>query len=79
MHPLVFPLAAAALFAVGAAVHEGITGRPTLRRPAERHGLRLAIAFAALLALVWGVRVLLRPDWSPDPIRAGSPAAPLLR
>jgi hypothetical protein len=78
-HPLVFPLAVAWGALVAAALHEGLTGRPTFRRPADRHGVRLAVAGAALLAAVWAVRVFVRPEWSPDPIRPGSVAARLLR
>lgn len=78
-HPLVFPLAAGYAALLAAALHEGLTGRPTFRRPADRHGVRVAVAGAVLLAAVWAVRVLVRPDWSPDPIRPGSLASRLLR
>jgi hypothetical protein len=77
-HPVVFPLAAGFALLVAAALHEGLTRRPTFRAPADRHGLRMAFSLGLLLALVWAVRVLLRPDWSPDPIRPGSLAARLL-
>jgi hypothetical protein len=74
-HPLGIPLAAAAAVAGGLAFHEGITGRPTLRRAADRWGARAAVAGLVLLGGVWAVRVLWRPEWSPDPIRPGSVAA----
>ena len=78
-HPLVFPFGAAYALLLAASLHEGLTGRPTFRRPADRHGVRLAIAGAVLLAGVWAARVLFRPEWSPDPIRPGSLAGRLLR
>lgn len=74
-HPLGLPLAAAAAAAGAMALHEGFTGRPTLRRAADRWGVRAAVAGLVLLGGVWAVRVLWRPEWSPDPIRPGSVAA----
>jgi len=79
MHPAVFALAAAVAAAVAAAAHEGITGRPSFRRAAERHGVRAAVAAAVILGAVWTARVVLWPDGSPDPLRPGSPAERLLR
>ena len=77
-HPLAIPLVLAAALAITLALHEGITGRPTFRRFADRYGFRAAMAGILLLAGIWVVRVLWQPRWSPDPIRAGSPAARLL-
>ena len=73
------PLAAAYALLLAAALHEGLTGRPTFRGPADRHGLRAALAGAILLAAVWVARVLVHPEWSPDPIRPGSLASKVLR
>jgi len=78
-HPLVFPFAAAYALLLAAALHEGMTGRPTFRGPADRHGLRAALAGALLLGAVWVARVLVHPEWSPDPIRPGSLASKVLR
>ena len=77
-HPLGPPLAAAALLAIGLAVHEGFTGRPTFRLPAARWGAGAALVLLVLGAAVWVARVVVHPEWSPDPIRPGSPAARLL-
>ena len=78
-HPMAIPTALAAAAAFGAAVHEGITGRPTFRRNADRAALPLAVAVLVLFGAVWLVRVVIHPDWSPDPLRPGSVAARLLR
>ncbi len=75
LHPLGIPLALAAAAAMGLAAHEGITGRPSFRRPAERWGLPAAVAFLLLAGGVWFARVVVHPSWSPDPIRPGSLAA----
>jgi hypothetical protein len=78
LHPLGIPLA---LFVgvVGAlAVHEGFTGRPTLRGPADRWAARAAVAFLVAGGAVWIARVVVHPAWSPDPLRPGSLAARLL-
>jgi hypothetical protein len=79
LHPLALPLVAAALAALALAIREGATGRPVFREFAERRGTALALAFVAALVLVWAVRVVWHPEWSPDPIRPGSLAARLLR
>jgi hypothetical protein len=68
LHPLVIPLAVAALAALALATAEAATGRPHFRTFAERHALRVVIVFLALLFVVWLVRVLILPDLSPDPI-----------
>jgi hypothetical protein len=78
LHPAVFPTVLAVAATVGLALHEGLTGRPTFRRAADRWALPAMIAGFALLAALWGVRVLWLPEWSPDPLRPGSPAARLL-
>ena len=78
LHPMVFPALLAAAGIVGLALHEGLTGRPTFRRAAERWALPAMIAGFTLLGALWAVRVLWRPEWSPDPIRPGSPAARVL-
>ena len=77
-HPLALPLALAAAGALALALNEGITGRPTFRRAADRWGLPATVACFVLLAAVWAARVVLHPAWSPDPIRPGSLAARLL-
>jgi hypothetical protein len=79
LHPLALPFAGAALGALVLAIREGATGRPFLRDLAERRGTALAIAAVGALALVWILRVVLFPEWSPDPIRPGGAAAWLLR
>ena len=78
-HPAVFPLALLGAAALALGLHEGLTGRRSLRVAAERHGIRAAIAIAVLLGGVWTVRVLIVPEWSPDGIRPGSAAERLLR
>ena len=78
-HPAVFPLAVLGAAALALGLHEGITGRRSLRGAAERHGIRAAIAVAVLLGGVWAVRVLIVPEWSPDGLRPGSAAERLLR
>ena len=78
LHPLAGPLALFAAAAVALAVHEGITGRPTFRRPAERWAGRAAVGFLILGGALWIVRVVAHPAWSPDPLRPGSLAARLL-
>ena len=74
-HPLGIPAALAAAAAVGFALHEGATRRPTLRRFLDRWGARGAAIAVVLLAGVWLVRVVIRPAWAADPVRPGSPAA----
>lgn len=78
LHPAVFPTALAVGAALGLALHEGVTGRPTFRRAAERWALPAMIAWFALLAALWAARVLWRPEWSPDPVLPGSAAARIL-
>ncbi len=77
-HPLVLPLALVSAAALAMGILEAATGRPVLRRAAARLGLALAVAGLVLLAGVWLVRVVIRPDWSPDPIARESPAGRLL-
>ncbi|HEU4395588.1 MAG TPA: DUF2752 domain-containing protein, partial [Planctomycetota bacterium] len=55
-HPAVFPLVALAAAALALGLHEGITGRRSLRGAAERYGIRAGIALAVLLGVVWAVR-----------------------
>jgi hypothetical protein len=78
LHPLALPCLLAAGAAVAMAVHEGATGRPTFRGPADRWALRAAVVFLALCGAVWVARVVVHPEWSPDPIRPGSLAARIL-
>jgi hypothetical protein len=75
LHPLGIPAALAAAAAVGLALHEGATRRPTLHRFLDRWGVRAAVAGVVLLAGVWLVRVVVHPAWAADPVRPGSAAA----
>ena len=77
-HPAGIPLALAVAAVLGLAVHEGLTGRPTFRRPAERWATTAAVVFVAVLGALWILRVVVHPAWSPDPLRPGSLAARLL-
>jgi len=78
LHPLALPLAAAFLAATAMAIHEGATGRYTFRRIAGRWASPVAIGFLGAFVLVWLLRVVVHPAWSPDPLRPGSLAARLL-
>ncbi len=78
-HPLAIPVALAATAVLGAGLHEGITGRPTFRRNADRASLPFGVALLVLFGGVWLVRVVIHPAWSPEPMRPGSVAARLLR
>ena len=78
LHPLGIPVAFSSAAVLALAAHEGITGRPTFRRPAERWGVTAAVAFLVLAGAVWIARVVVHPAWSPDPVRPGSLAARLL-
>ena len=78
LHPLGIPLVLGSAAVLAMAAHEGITGRPTFRRRAERWGVQAAFAFLALCGAVWIARVVVHPAWSPDPVRPGSLAARLL-
>jgi hypothetical protein len=78
-HPLGIPVLAGAATAGILALREGWTGRPVFRRLADRRAPAAALALLAAFALVWIVRVVAVPAWSPDPIRPGSPMARLVR
>jgi hypothetical protein len=79
LHPLALPALLAFGAAAALAVHEGATGRPTFKDRARRWATPLAIAVVVALAGVWLLRVVLKPSWSPDPIKPGSIAARLLK
>lgn len=79
LHPLALPLALGTAVLVAMAVREGVTGRRGLRALADRRAGPVAVLALVLLGGVWLVRVVLRPDWSPDPLRPGSVAERLLR
>ena len=79
LHPMAIPVALVAAAALALAVHEGATGRPTFRGLAERRAGTFAVVLLSSFALLWVVRVLWHPEWSPDPFLPGSPADRLLR
>lgn len=78
LHPLAVPVLLGCAAAVALAVHEGATGRNTFRRVAGRWATTAAIAFLVAFMVVWALRVVVHPAWSPDPLRAGSLAERLL-